>query len=75
MSNKRLKEYVSVANVRPKPPNQVIQWFKVGDSVDAYCYSVNAWCPASVIDICENSTYPVVFCGPNPNSEIVRSSM
>ncbi|KAJ1420831.1 Agenet-like domain [Sesbania bispinosa] len=65
---KRLREYVNVANVRPKVPHQLNPWFKVGDSVDAFRHPLNAWCPATVTDILENSTYLVHFHGPHQHS-------
>ncbi|XP_027339231.1 DUF724 domain-containing protein 6 [Abrus precatorius] len=60
---KRIREYVNVANVRPKFPHQVNPWFKVGDAVDAFRQTHNAWCPATVADILENSSYLVSFPG------------
>ncbi|KAJ1414329.1 Agenet-like domain [Sesbania bispinosa] len=65
---KRLREYVNVANVRPKVPHQLNPWFKVGDSVDAFRHPLNAWCPATVTDILENSTYLVHFHGSHHHS-------
>ncbi|KAK7246237.1 hypothetical protein RIF29_41098 [Crotalaria pallida] len=58
-----LREYVSVSNVRPKLPLQLNSWFKVGDSVDVFSDSIHAWCPATVVDILENSNYTVSFLG------------
>ncbi|XP_057434303.1 protein AGENET DOMAIN (AGD)-CONTAINING P1-like isoform X2 [Lotus japonicus] len=61
----RNREYVNVASVRPKLPYELNPWFKVGDSVDAFRPNVTAfsWCPATVSDILENSTYRVDFRG------------
>ncbi|XP_029128267.1 uncharacterized protein LOC109803302 isoform X2 [Cajanus cajan] len=57
----RLREYVNVANVRPKLPPQLNSWFKVGDAVDAFRQTHGAWCPATVAAILQNSDYRVVF--------------
>ncbi|XP_061352757.1 protein AGENET DOMAIN (AGD)-CONTAINING P1 [Gastrolobium bilobum] len=58
---KHLRENVNVASVRPKLPHQLNSWFKVGDAVDAYRQTHNAWCPGTVSDILENSNYLVAF--------------
>ena len=59
--DKRLREYITPAEVRPVPPQELHSFFKVGDIVDAF--SVNAWCRGEVVDILENSMYCVLIGG------------
>ncbi|KAJ7980434.1 Agenet domain containing protein [Quillaja saponaria] len=58
---KCLREYVDIANLRPKIPHELILCFKAGDFVDAYCE--NAWDPGTIMDILEKSRYLVLFGG------------
>ncbi|TKY72463.1 Tudor, plant [Spatholobus suberectus] len=66
---KRLREYVNVASVRPKLPLQLNPWFRVGDAVDAFRQTHSAWCPATVADILENSSYLVAFLAPENGND------
>ncbi|KAL2341629.1 hypothetical protein Fmac_009569 [Flemingia macrophylla] len=68
----RLREYVNVANVRPKLPPQLNSWFKVGDSVDAFHHS---WRPATVSDILENSNYLVAFAAASRSAVVHHSAL
>ncbi|MED6197654.1 hypothetical protein PIB30_058655 [Stylosanthes scabra] len=67
----------SVACVRPKPPDFLNPWFKVGDHVDAFCETNlppggGAWCSATVEAILENSKYAVSFWDDNGNGKTER---
>ncbi|PSR85066.1 DUF724 domain-containing protein [Actinidia chinensis var. chinensis] len=58
---KRRREYVAVASVRPSPPAEFHRSFKVGEKVDALHES--AWRVGSVVDVLENSRYSMSFDG------------
>lgn len=59
--SKPIKELVDLAYVRPTPPRQPNECFKVNDNVDVYCD--DGWHKGIVKDILENSKYVVGFDG------------
>ncbi|XP_068325579.1 protein AGENET DOMAIN (AGD)-CONTAINING P1-like [Pyrus communis] len=61
VSPRLLQEIVELGNVRPAPPRELYQFFKVGDDVDAY--RENGWSRGTVTDILENSKYLVALRG------------
>ncbi|CAJ1963115.1 unnamed protein product [Sphenostylis stenocarpa] len=72
---KRLRQYVNVANVRPDLPLHLNPSFKLGDAVDTFCQHHGAWCPATVVDVLQNSTYLVAFPSPDhADSAVVHRS-
>ncbi|KAL6970205.1 hypothetical protein U1Q18_029908 [Sarracenia purpurea var. burkii] len=58
---KRLREYVSAANVRPFPPVELHRFFMAGDNVDVF--HENAWRRGTIAAVLENSRYSVSFDG------------
>ncbi|KAL1359009.1 hypothetical protein AAHE18_04G074900 [Arachis hypogaea] len=73
--NNPLRYSLPLSCVRPKLPDLLNPWFKVGDPVDAYCHSHGgaAWCSATVDDILENSRYAVSFWDEKGNVSTERA--
>ncbi|XP_012084134.1 protein AGENET DOMAIN (AGD)-CONTAINING P1 [Jatropha curcas] len=60
-NQKHFRELVDLSSVRPMPPRELNECFKMEDSVDVFCD--NGWQKGTVKDILENSTYIVGFDG------------
>ncbi|KAJ4843061.1 hypothetical protein Tsubulata_026639 [Turnera subulata] len=54
---RRVRELVDLGNLRPDPPRELNEWFRVEDCVDVY--SEHGWQRGTVVDILENSRYIV----------------
>ncbi|XP_047951887.1 protein AGENET DOMAIN (AGD)-CONTAINING P1-like [Salvia hispanica] len=57
------REYVAAAEVRPAQPVEIHRYFKVGESVEAFCGERKGWRRGEIAEILENSRYSVVFEG------------
>lgn len=55
-----LREYVDIADVRPAPAQELYRFFKVGETVEAFC-NYEGWRKGTVLNILKDSKYAVSF--------------